>query len=81
MYQVLNADCVLAAVLASAKSITFDSLEVLRKKIEGSCPGLAVDVSSPAINSAVECYPEIFKRQPGQIVRARTRTVFWNRSM
>ena len=70
MYQVLNADYVLAAVLASMKSVSFDVLDELRKKIEASCPGIAVDVSSPAINSAIECYPDIFERQPGQIVRA-----------
>lgn len=70
MYQVLNADYVLAAVLASTRSVSFDLLEELRKTIEGSCPGVAVDVSSPAINSAIESYPEIFERQPGQVVRA-----------
>lgn len=70
MYQVLNADYVLAAVLASTKSVSFDALDELRRKIEASCPGLAVDVSSPAIDSAIECYPDIFERRSGQIVRA-----------
>ncbi len=72
MYQVLNADYVLAVALASpsTKSVSLDFLEELRKRIEDSCPGIAVDVSSPAINSAVECYPQIFERRPGQIVRA-----------
>jgi hypothetical protein len=70
MYQVINADCVLATVLASRDNVTLDCLEELRRRIEGSCPGVAVDVSSPAIDSAVECYPEIFERQRGRIARA-----------
>lgn len=70
MYQVLNADYVLATVLASTRSVSFDALDKLRRNIEASCPGLAVDVSSSAINSAIECYPDIFERQPEKIVRA-----------
>jgi len=70
MYHVLNADYLLATVLACKESVSFDWLDELRKRIEHDCPGVAVDVSSPAIESALECYPEIFERRSDQIVRA-----------
>jgi hypothetical protein len=70
MYYVLNADYLLAAVLARRNSISFDALDELRRNIESSCPGVAVDISSTAIECAIESYPAIFERRPDGIVRA-----------
>ena len=70
MYYVLNADDLLAIVLEHRKSISFHDLNELRRQIERSCPGVAVDISFPAITCAVESYPEIFERRRDQVARA-----------
>ncbi len=70
MYYVLNADYLLAAVLAHRESVSFVALNELRSRIENSCPGVAVDISGSAIEGAIESYPAIFERRRDQIVRA-----------
>ena len=70
MYYVLAADHLLAAVLERRDCISFNDLNDLRRHIEKSCPGVAVDISSAAIASAIECYPEIFERRLEQVARA-----------
>ena len=69
MYYVLNADYLLAAVLARRSSVTFETLDELRRNIESSCPGVAVDISSTAIESAIESYPALFQRGEDGVMR------------
>lgn len=67
---VLNADYLLAIILAGEKSISFRDLNRIGYGIEEHCPGVVVDVSSPAVNSAIEYYPQIFARREREITRA-----------
>ena len=71
MCTIINADYLLANVLADQPNVSFDSLNNLRLAIEESCQDVVVDVSSPAIGWALEYYPQIFAREVGGIVRAK----------
>ncbi len=70
MCTIIDADYLLATVLRTTKSVSFQSLSELRSRIESEMPNVAVNISSPALDSALEYYPEIFERRENQIARA-----------
>ncbi|MGA2067146.1 MAG: hypothetical protein ABSG86_19395 [Thermoguttaceae bacterium] len=67
----LNADYLLAMILAERQSFPFVALGKLQQEIESLCPIAVVDVSSPSIRRAVGYYPEIFEWRGSDIARRR----------
>lgn len=70
MCTIIHADYLLATVLSDNEGVSFDRLNELRRAIENRCADVVVDVSSPALHSALHYYPEIFERREGRIARA-----------
>jgi hypothetical protein len=67
---VIQAEYLLAVILAGKDSVSLSSLNRICREIEERCPGVAVDVSSSGLYNAVEYYPEIFERRERLIARA-----------
>jgi len=67
---IIGADYLLARILSSQDSVSYESISKVQRRIEELCPGVAVDASSCAIRSAVRYYPQIFECQDDSIVRA-----------
>lgn len=70
MCTIIEADYLLAAVLMTTNSVSFQVLSDLRSKLESEMPEVVVDLSSPTFDWALEHYPEIFQRKGNQLVRA-----------
>lgn len=68
----LNADYLLATILAERPSVSVGALSGLQRDIEEVCPRAVVDVSNTSIASAVQYYPAIFQRKETEIARAPT---------
>lgn len=68
----LNADYLLATILSDRVAVRFGELPEIQRRIEQLCPCAVVDVSAPAISSAMEYYPAIFERREREVARAST---------
>ena len=68
---VVNADYLLAMLLQTRDSVSYDDLSRLQQLIEAACPDVVVDLSSPTIRAALQYYPEIFERKGNRIARAK----------
>ena len=66
---IIYADYLLAMILSAHNSVSFEVLSGVQRSIEDLCPGVAVDLSSPAVRSALEYYPEIFEQRGESIAR------------
>ncbi len=68
----LNADYLLATILSDITSVPFSCLGRLQREIEMVYPTAVVDISTPAIHSALNYYPGIFEWHGAEIRRAPT---------
>ena len=72
MCDVLNVDALLAFLLSERAEVSFDDLRKIRDLILAKDPDILVDISEPALDLALECYPHIFTLCGDRIVKAPT---------
>ncbi|MHB1461709.1 MAG: hypothetical protein ACYC1M_10550 [Armatimonadota bacterium] len=62
MCTILEADHILAIIFkAGSDTVSIDQLKTLRRKIEGSCTGLFLDIDTDSLMYAVEKWSDYFE--------------------